>query len=170
MSVRRWQVGVCVVCVLLLQLLVALPAYGEQGESGGDWLDLTLYCGQGVCVPFGVHHRAHARVAFYRVGEQHRVVYWQHFGGAVFPAVSLCGAYDWLLGSTQYVTASGNMAILGWEAQPAWCAPNQTCRSYTSVRSYWLTCENCLGEFESFSWFNNRCWPNSRGHTTRVRF
>ncbi len=167
---RGAAVGLGVLCVLVLWLVGAVPAHAQQAESAGDWLDLTLYCGQGVCVPFGVHHRAHARVAYYRVGAQHRVVYWQTFGGAVLPAFSLCGAHDWVPGHTQYATASGDVAIGGWLEQPAWCAPGRTCHSYISVRSYWLTCEACRGQFESYSWFTNRCWPNSRGHTTRVAF
>lgn len=168
---RSWVVFVAV------WALVGLGKAGfaaSTASASGNWIDLTLYCGSGVCVPYGTNHKTHAEVNYLRGGglpAGFRHVFWQDFGGSLFPKSSFCGNYDWRKGSTWYVTNNGNVTIGGWWSTGAWCNSSTLCKNYFSDNDYGIMCSgSCKGKFKSATWFTSRCVPNLITHTTTVSF
>jgi len=154
----------------LLIVMMTVPAIASGVSGSGNWIDLTTYCGSGVCVPISANHQTSVSISYYWVDSYHRVTYWEDFGGMAYPGYSLCGYHDWLKGSTYYQTSGGNVTIGGWYSTGAWCSSGAVCHNYHSDMDYWLTCSWCTGQFGSNTWFTNRCIPNMSWHTTSVGF
>jgi hypothetical protein len=137
-------------------------------------MDFTMYCGSGVCAPFGTNHKATATVEYYYVSGGFRSVYSQSVSGTLSPGSSpvACGYYRWLFVSpATYSTAEGTITINGWVRTGALCNSNSTCDGYSSTNDYWLRCNgNCTGNFKTASYFSTRCIPTSIGHTLYLGF
>lgn len=173
--VYRYLMSMLIVVLFLLMMVIPAGAYGISGS--GNWIDMTWFCTQTdtqpICVPILANHKADVHVEYYYVDSYHRVVYWQDFGGMIYPGTSACGNHDWSKGSTFYETSWGDVPIGGWFSTGAWCMSGSVCRNYHSDAGSWLTCSTCEGRFKSSTWFTNRCFPNLvpfDGHLTSVAF
>lgn len=159
---------------LLLALVVMLcsvvPAGAYTVSATGNWIDITSYCGGGVCVPITANHKADASVSYYYTSSYQKVAYYQTHSGLLYPKSSLCGWQSWVKGSSSYSTATGSVSIGGWYSIGALCNSMSDCKAYVSQSSSSLTGYPIRGYFSSFTNFTTRCIPASKGHTISVAF
>lgn len=159
---------------LLLALIVILcstvPAGAYTVSTTGNWIDVTSYCGSGVCVPITANHKADASVSYYYIHSHQKVTYYQTHGGLLYPNSSICGRHDWVKGGSSYSTATGSVSIGGWYSTGALCSPSAVCKHFVSQASYSVTGNPVRGYFSSFTNFTTRCIPVSVSHTISVAF
>lgn len=156
---------------IILSTFIAIPSYSVQANESrteGNYVDVTFYCGHGVCVPFGTNHKATSIVYYYYVAGNFRTVYRQTISGSLTPKSSICGQYKWLFNPpATYTHANGTTTIGGWYRTGASCGSGSTCDGFASGNGYYLNCNGtgCTGRFRTASYFTTRCIPTSIGHT-----
>jgi hypothetical protein len=155
---------------IILSTFIAIPSYSVQANESrteGNYVDVTFYCGHGVCVPFGTNHKATSIVYYYYVAGNFRIVYRQTVSGSLTPKSSIA-VYIWLFNSpATYTHANGTTTIGGWYRTGASCGSGSTCDGFASGNGYYLNCNGtgCTGRFRTASYFTTRCIPTSIGHT-----
>lgn len=150
---------------------VSSVVLARRSSAHGTWWRTTTWCGSGACVPVPSTTKASADVYWYpRHHQNTRVVYFQRFGGTVYPKYTACGHMSWNRRSTYYQTNSGRKRISGWRSEATLCTPYITCKSYKSSRHYRLRGSNSYGVFRMLTGYTPRCFPAAHGHHVTVRF
>lgn len=150
-----------VIALLLLLLFFAhQTAFATVVQGSGAWVDVSAYCGSGVCVPVAANHNSQASLDRYQSSYSIWITYWQNFGGSVTRGSGLlCGSHDFIKMTTKY-KANGTTIIGGWVAQSTICSTNVVCRAWRSENDYWIYGTAPRGRFGSATSFGVRCVPS----------
>jgi len=126
------------ILLTFLFFLTSEPALASGADGYGNWIDWTWWCGEGAYVRILANHKANAHVEYYYTGS-YTVVYWQDFGGSIYPKSSPCGYHDWIKRDTYYETYYGTVNISGWFEVPTWCDPANNVALTTAIRTITFT-------------------------------